>query len=237
MSVTTRRRGPSRRRCRSADYRPGEASAAGARAMTGSMPEPSDGARLASSSWTPISTPTRTPTGRGCARTSSRTVDGAAHDVDGVTASLGGDADHEVFQLLRRLADVVMVGAGTARIEKYRSSSKTPLALVSRRLDVPERLVGPEPDRHHHDRRSAGSRRGAAGRRRGGHGVRRDRGRLDGRARRARCARMATHPLRGRSDPARRPRHARPRRRGLPDDRTHADLRRCATHRSQPASR
>ena len=70
------------------------------------------------------------------------TVDGAAHDVSGVTASLGGDADHEVFQLLRRLADVVMVGAGTARIEKYRSAS-APLALVSRRLDIPEHLVGP----------------------------------------------------------------------------------------------
>jgi riboflavin biosynthesis pyrimidine reductase len=70
------------------------------------------------------------------------TVDGAAHDVRGVTASLGGDADQEVFQLLRRLADVVMVGAGTARIEKYRSVA-TPLALVSRRLDIPERLVGP----------------------------------------------------------------------------------------------
>ena len=70
------------------------------------------------------------------------TVDGAAHDVSGVTASLGGDADQEVFQLLRKLADVVMVGAGTARIEKYRSSSK-PLALVSRRLDIPERVIGP----------------------------------------------------------------------------------------------
>ena len=71
------------------------------------------------------------------------TVDGAAHDASGVTASLGGDADHEVFQLLRRLADVVMVGAGTARIEKYRTSS-TPLALVSRRLDIPDELVGPD---------------------------------------------------------------------------------------------
>ena len=71
------------------------------------------------------------------------TVDGAAHDDSGVTASLGGDADHEVFQLLRRLADVVMVGAGTARIEKYRTSS-TPLALVSRRLDIPDELVGPD---------------------------------------------------------------------------------------------
>lgn len=72
------------------------------------------------------------------------TVDGAAHDAEGVTASLGGDPDHEVFQLLRRLADVVMVGAGTARIEKYRTSSSTPLALVSRRLDIPDNLVGPD---------------------------------------------------------------------------------------------
>jgi len=71
------------------------------------------------------------------------TVDGGAYDTSGVTASLGGDADHEVFQLLRRLADVVMVGAGTARIEKYRVS-KTPLALVSRRLDIPDHLVGPD---------------------------------------------------------------------------------------------
>jgi riboflavin biosynthesis pyrimidine reductase len=69
------------------------------------------------------------------------TVDGGAYDTSGVTASLGGDADHEVFQLLRRLADVVMVGAGTARIEKY-GASKTPLALVSRRLDIPDHLVG-----------------------------------------------------------------------------------------------
>jgi riboflavin biosynthesis pyrimidine reductase len=71
------------------------------------------------------------------------TVDGAAHDTEGVTGSLGGDADHEVFQLLRRLADVVVVGAGTARIEKYGPSS-TPLAVVSRRLDIPEKLVGPD---------------------------------------------------------------------------------------------
>ena len=71
------------------------------------------------------------------------TIDGAAYDADGVTASLGGEPDHEVFQLLRRLADVVIVGAGTARIEKYRSS-RTPLALVSRRLDIPDALVGPD---------------------------------------------------------------------------------------------
>jgi riboflavin biosynthesis pyrimidine reductase len=71
------------------------------------------------------------------------TVDGAAYDASGVTASLGGEADKEVFHLLRRLADVVIVGAGTARIEKYRTS-RTPLALVSRRLDIPEALIGPD---------------------------------------------------------------------------------------------
>lgn len=71
------------------------------------------------------------------------TVDGGAYDTSGVTASLGGDADHEVFQLLRRLADVVLVGAGTARIEKY-GRSKTPLAIVSRRLDIPDHLVRPD---------------------------------------------------------------------------------------------
>lgn len=71
------------------------------------------------------------------------TVDGGAHAADGVTASLGGEIDKEVFRLLRRLADVVMVGAGTARIEKY-GRSATPLALVSRRLDIPDVLVGPD---------------------------------------------------------------------------------------------
>lgn len=70
------------------------------------------------------------------------TVDGGARDADGVTASLGGEPDHEVFQLLRRLADVILVGAGTARVEEYGPTRK-PLALVSRRLDIPERLVGP----------------------------------------------------------------------------------------------
>lgn len=71
------------------------------------------------------------------------TIDGAAHDADGGTSSLGGEIDTEVFHLLRRLADVVMVGAGTARIEKYGRSS-TPLALVSRQLNIPDALVGPQ---------------------------------------------------------------------------------------------
>lgn len=37
----------------------------------------------------------------------------------GRSGPLGGPADHRVFDLLRRQADVVLLGAGTARIEGY----------------------------------------------------------------------------------------------------------------------
>lgn len=70
------------------------------------------------------------------------TVDGAAYDVSGVTGSLGGDIDSEVFQLLRRLADVIVVGAGTARIEHY-GPADVPIAVVSLILEVPDRLRAP----------------------------------------------------------------------------------------------
>ncbi len=45
-------------------------------------------------------------------------LDGAATS-DGRSGGLGDDADHRVFDLLRRPADVVLVGAGTARLEGY----------------------------------------------------------------------------------------------------------------------
>nr|MCW2727924.1 pyrimidine reductase family protein [Aeromicrobium sp.] len=70
------------------------------------------------------------------------TVDGAAHAVDGRSGSLGGEADTRVYRVLRSLADVVIVGAGTARTEGYRPAS-LPIAVVSRRLDVPEALLVP----------------------------------------------------------------------------------------------
>lgn len=68
------------------------------------------------------------------------TLDGAAHDTGGVTASLGGDTDSELFAHLRSIADVVLVGAGTARIERYGPKSPTPIVIASRRLDIPDRL-------------------------------------------------------------------------------------------------
>jgi riboflavin biosynthesis pyrimidine reductase len=68
------------------------------------------------------------------------TLDGAAHDLNGVTASLGGETDTQLFAHLRRIADVILVGAGTTRIENYRPTSAAPLAIASRRLDIPKRL-------------------------------------------------------------------------------------------------
>ncbi|MCW2832024.1 MAG: pyrimidine reductase family protein [Aeromicrobium sp.] len=70
------------------------------------------------------------------------TLDGAAHDQDGRSGSLGGDIDTRVFTLLRALADVVLVGAGTARAEGYGPSS-LPIAIVSKSLDIPETLLVP----------------------------------------------------------------------------------------------
>jgi len=70
------------------------------------------------------------------------TIDGAAYAEDGRSGSLGGDIDTRVFHVLRSLADVIVVGAGTARTEGYGPGDR-PIAVVSRSLDVPERLVVP----------------------------------------------------------------------------------------------
>jgi riboflavin biosynthesis pyrimidine reductase len=59
-------------------------------------------------------------------------VDGAT-TVAGVSGGLGGRADHALFAVLRSLADVVLVAAGTVRAERYGPSS-TPIAVVSRSL-------------------------------------------------------------------------------------------------------
>jgi riboflavin biosynthesis pyrimidine reductase len=51
-------------------------------------------------------------------------VDGGA-TADGTTASMAGPGDKSIFNLLRELADVVLVGAGTARIENYSGAHLT----------------------------------------------------------------------------------------------------------------
>ena len=78
-------------------------------------------------------------------------LDGSAVQ-HGRSEGLSGPADKEVFGVLRGLADVVVVGAGTARTEGYRAPRAKPayadlraslgqrpapvLALVTRRLDL-----------------------------------------------------------------------------------------------------
>jgi riboflavin biosynthesis pyrimidine reductase len=81
-------------------------------------------------------------------------LDGAATGDDGRSASLNTGADRDVFGLLRALADVILVGAGTARIEGYRRATvRAPwlehragrpahptVAVVSRSGDLPPQL-------------------------------------------------------------------------------------------------
>ena len=76
-------------------------------------------------------------------------ADGAAA-VDGLSGGLGGPADHEIFGLLRALAGVILVGAGTVRAEAYRPArvaarwaplragrpATPPIAVLSGRLDL-----------------------------------------------------------------------------------------------------
>jgi riboflavin biosynthesis pyrimidine reductase len=74
-------------------------------------------------------------------------LDGAT-TVDGLSGGLGGPADHRVFAVLRGLADVVLVAAGTVRAEGY-GPSKLPLAIVTRscalELDSPLFTDGARP--------------------------------------------------------------------------------------------
>ncbi len=76
-------------------------------------------------------------------------ADGAA-TAQGRSGGLSGEADRQVFSVLRSLADVILAGAGTVRAEKYRpvSSSEAwpelregrpptpPIAVVTRLIDL-----------------------------------------------------------------------------------------------------
>ena len=81
------------------------------------------------------------------------TLDGSATGADALSGSIGSAADKAVFGVLRGLADVVLVGAGTVRAEGYRlprakrefagrraGAGQAPapvLAVVTRSGDVP----------------------------------------------------------------------------------------------------
>jgi 5-amino-6-(5-phosphoribosylamino)uracil reductase len=72
-------------------------------------------------------------------------ADGAATS-DGRSGGLGTAADKRVFGLLRELADVVLVGAGTVRVEDYRGARRgagqntpPPIAVVTGSADLDPR--------------------------------------------------------------------------------------------------
>lgn len=87
------------------------------------------------------------------------TLDGAAYAANGLSGPLGDPADKMVFALLRSLADVILVGAGTARAEGYAPVKPAevnadlrqrlglrpvpPIAIVSKSLNIPISLMAP----------------------------------------------------------------------------------------------
>jgi len=67
------------------------------------------------------------------------TLDGAANGDSGKSGSINNEADKRVFHALRDQADAIVVGAGTARTERYRVAA-VPIVIVSHRGLVPEQL-------------------------------------------------------------------------------------------------
>ncbi len=67
------------------------------------------------------------------------TVDGAATGESGTSGSINNAADKTVFDHLRATCDVIVVGAGTARIEGYRPAER-PIVVVSRSGELPSGL-------------------------------------------------------------------------------------------------
>lgn len=90
------------------------------------------------------------------------TLDGHATGGDGLSGSINSKADKVVFDVLRALADVVVVGAGTIRAEGYgrlrthdpelvearRAAGRSEhplLAVVTASGDLPEKVLAPDP--------------------------------------------------------------------------------------------
>lgn len=73
------------------------------------------------------------PTGRPWVRAMMVvTLDGASTGADGLSGSISSVADKKVFAETRRLADVVLIGAGTLRAEHYRPLLAKPEAVAER---------------------------------------------------------------------------------------------------------
>ena len=163
-------------------------------------------------------------------------ADGAV-SVDGRSGGLSGPADRMVFTVLRSLADLILVGAGTARAERYRpvqadeiwaglrpaGAPVPPIAVVTGRLDLDpdsQLLAAAAPGAQtivittaaaSPDRRAAIARRARV--------IEAGQDRVDFAAavRRAARARLRAHPHRRRPDAARPPGRGRPAGRAVPD--------------------
>jgi len=62
------------------------------------------------------------------------TLDGATAGADGLSRSISSASDRTVFDAVRRMADVVLIGAGTFRAERYRP-------LIAKPADAPARAA------------------------------------------------------------------------------------------------
>jgi riboflavin biosynthesis pyrimidine reductase len=70
------------------------------------------------------------PEGRGWVRSSFvMSLDGSVQGPDGRSGSINTESDHHVFALKRALADAVLVGANTVRLEGYRAVDLDPWQL------------------------------------------------------------------------------------------------------------
>jgi riboflavin biosynthesis pyrimidine reductase len=89
-----------------------------ARAAAGPLPDAV--ARLADLYGNGTGSDLAVPTGRGHLRANMVASADGAVSLDGRSGGLSGPADKMIFRVLRSLADVILVGAGTARAEHYR---------------------------------------------------------------------------------------------------------------------
>ncbi len=67
-------------------------------------------------------------------------IDGCCTGPDGLSKSISSPPDRALLGILRREADVILVGANTIRTENYAPPTK-PLAIVSNNLDLPAGLA------------------------------------------------------------------------------------------------
>jgi riboflavin biosynthesis pyrimidine reductase len=72
-------------------------------------------------------------------------IDGAIAGADGISASLRNPDDSFVFSVLRGLADVILVGAGTVRVEDYRRVPEHAGLAVVTRSGVMPASIGDNP--------------------------------------------------------------------------------------------